>query len=109
MIAKVVLPTSLRASAGGSRELSIDGATVGEVLERLEVDWPQLGRRLRDERGVLRRHVRLYLESSDIFDLAGLTTPITAGARLHVVPAISGGSWGTAPPDQSEGAVPRSR
>ncbi len=105
MIAKVVIPTSLRPSAGGSRELSIEGSTVEEVLDHLEVEWPQLARRLRDERGVVRRHVRLYLEASDIFDLAGLATPITPGARLHVVPAISGGSRGSA----SDGSVRGSR
>ena len=67
------------------------GATVGEALDGLKVTWPQLARRLRDEQGAVRRHIRIYVESDDISDLAGLATPLSEGAHIYIVPAISGG------------------
>jgi len=89
--ATLVLPAVLRPSAGGQGLLPTTAATVGEALDGLVVNWPQLERRLRDEQGAVRRHIRIYLESDDISDLAGLATPLPDGARIYIVPAISGG------------------
>ena len=64
---------------------------MGGALDELVASWPQLERRLRDEQGVVRRHIRIYVEDTDIAELSGLATPLPEGARVYIIPAISGG------------------
>lgn len=91
MTATVILPAVLRPAAGGQGRIPVEADSVGAALDQLAREWPLLERRLRDERGRLRQHVRLYLEADDISDLAGMATPLPEGSRLHVIPAVSGG------------------
>ncbi len=91
MTASLHLPAVLRPSADGQGVLAVNAATVGQALDGLALNWPQLERRLRDEQGVVRRHIRIYLEDTDITDLSGLATPLPEGARIYIIPAISGG------------------
>lgn len=91
MIASLHLPAALRSSADGQGELPVSAATVGGALDELARSWPQLERRLRDEQGMVRRHIRIYLEDTDIADLQGLATPLKEGARVHIIPMVSGG------------------
>lgn len=92
MSATLVLPAALRSSAGGNGVLPISAGTVGEALDELCLSWPQLARRLRDEQGAVRQHIRIYLERDDTKDLQGLGTKIPDGARVYIIPAVSGGS-----------------
>ncbi|MHB1499587.1 MAG: MoaD/ThiS family protein [Candidatus Dormibacteria bacterium] len=92
MTATLVVPAALRSSAGGLGRIPTAATTVAAALDQLALEWPQLERRLRDERGQLRRHVKLYLEADDISDLAGMATPLPDGSRLHIIPAVSGGA-----------------
>ena len=91
MTATLVLPAVLRPAAGGAAALEIAEGTVRSALDVLATTMPLLERRLRDEQGRVRPHVRLYLDSTDIEDLQGLDSPVGAGAHLYVVPAVSGG------------------
>ncbi|MDA8395840.1 MAG: MoaD/ThiS family protein [Candidatus Dormibacteraeota bacterium] len=91
MTATLVLPTALREAAGGLPELEIAEGTVRSALDLLAGTMPLLERRVRDEQGRVRPHIRLYLGSSDIEDLQGLDTMVGAGSRLYVIPAVSGG------------------
>jgi molybdopterin converting factor small subunit len=89
--ATLVLPAALRSAAGGAPELEIVEGTVRSALDNLAATMPLLERRVRDEQGQVRPHIRLYLGSSDIDDLEGLDTEVAAGTRLYVIPAVSGG------------------
>ena len=40
MAVEVRLPTVLRSHAGGSAAVSVDGATIGEVLTKLVAEYP---------------------------------------------------------------------
>lgn len=91
MSATLHLPAVLRPSADGQGVLPIGAETVDGALDELARSWPQLERRLRDEQGAVRRHIRIYLEDRDIADLQGPATPLPEGARLYIIPAISGG------------------
>ncbi len=91
MSATLVLPAALRSAAGGAPELQIAEGTVRAALDNLATTMPLLERRVRDEQGRVRPHIRLYLGSSDIEDLGGLDTEVAAGTRLYVIPAVSGG------------------
>jgi sulfur-carrier protein len=86
----VRIPTQLRELVGGAAEVSVDGATVAEVLDQLEVLHPGFAERLFDDQGQLRRFVNVFVADEDIRFLQGLDTP-TDGQTLSIVPAVAGG------------------
>ncbi len=90
----VRLAPVLREVAGGAKsvELTLDeGATVADALSALAQAHPAVGRRVRDERGEIRRHVNVFAGTDNIRDLDGQQTALAEGADLSVLPAISGG------------------
>ena len=95
MTVSVRLPAPLRPVAGGRAvlELEVDGsADVAGLLDRLAESHPALERRLRDEQGLLRPHVNVFVGPDNIRDLAQLGTTVPDGAEVTVLPAVSGGS-----------------
>ncbi|MGZ8578753.1 MAG: MoaD/ThiS family protein [Actinomycetota bacterium] len=84
----VTLRAPLKDLAGGHSDVSLDGATVGEVLRDLESRWPKTVGWVLDERGRVRRHVNVFVNGERVREEA----PVTPDDRLHVLPSISGGS-----------------
>jgi sulfur-carrier protein len=87
----VKLPTQLREAAGGESALSVDGATVGEVLDALFDRHGELRDRLSDGDGGLRRFVNVYVDGEDIRYGEGFQTPVTDGQEVQILPAVAGG------------------
>ncbi|MEU7844954.1 ubiquitin-like small modifier protein 1 [Micromonospora sp. NPDC049114] len=88
----VLLPGPLRGEAGGASRLSVDACgTLGAVLDELAADHPRLARRIRDERGELRRYVNVYVDGEDCRHSGGLATPVGKGAQVQVLPSVAGG------------------
>jgi molybdopterin synthase sulfur carrier subunit len=73
--------------AGGRAEHELEGATVVELLRALERGHPDLGGWILDERGVIRRHINVFVNG----ERGGDSTAVRAGDRVDVVPAITGG------------------
>ena len=90
-MATVKLPTQLREAAGGESAISVDGTTVGEVLDALFDRHGELRDRLSDGDGGLRRFVNVYLKGEDIRFLDGLETPVAEGDEVTILPAVAGG------------------
>jgi sulfur-carrier protein len=90
-MATVKLPTQLREATGGESALSVDGATVGEVLDALFDRHGELRDRLSDGDGGLRRFVNVYVDGEDIRYGEGLRTPVTDGQEVQILPAVAGG------------------
>jgi MoaD family protein len=88
---KVRVPSQLRTLTSGTGEVSVDGATVGEVLKGLEAAYPGFQDRLFDEAGKLRRFVNVFVSDEDVRFLQGLETPVADGATVSIVPAVAGG------------------
>ncbi|HEX5146588.1 MAG TPA: ubiquitin-like small modifier protein 1 [Conexibacter sp.] len=86
----VKIPTQLRAATGGASSASVDGATVGEVLDALYVQFGELRERIADDGG-LRRFVNVYIGGEDIRFLDGLETPVSDGDEVTILPAVAGG------------------
>jgi MoaD family protein len=91
MAVTVKLPTQLRATAGGASAVEADGGTVGEVLDGVYSQHPELRERIAGEDGELRRFVNVYVGGEDIRYLDGLATAVTAGAEVQILPAVAGG------------------
>lgn len=90
----VVIPGVLRAEAGGRSSLELtagDGATLATILDDIAGSFPLLDRRIRDERGQLRRYVNLYVDGEECRRLDGLATPVADRAEILVVPSVAGG------------------
>ena len=77
----------LRKLAGGRAEHEVEGATVIELLRTLELRHPDMGGWMIDERGLIRRHINVFVNG----ERAGATTPVRPGDRVEVIPAITGG------------------
>ena len=84
----VRLREPLKRLAGGQADHELEGATVADVLAALERDQPALAGWILDERGHLRRHINVYVGG----ERGGADTPVGAGDRVDVLPAISGGA-----------------
>jgi len=92
---RIVLPGVLREYAEGLGELVVPsgGATTSlrTVLDAALLSRPQLGARIRDETGALRRHVNVFVDGQDARRLGGLDAPVGPAAVIHVLPSVAGG------------------
>ena len=91
MSVRVRIPTPLRRFTANSEEVSVNGGTIGAVLEDLEGKYPGMKERLCDEQGRVRRFVNIYVNGDDIRFLDSLETQVKDGDEIAVVPAIAGG------------------
>jgi sulfur-carrier protein len=91
MSVKVQIPSPLRPLTGGAEEVAIEAADIGSLIEGLESRHKGLRDRLLDPAGNLRSYVRIFVNDEDIRFLEDKRTPLKAGDRVAIVPAIAGG------------------
>ena len=90
------IPAPLRSAAGGQRQIELTAPDFRLLLEEMEAAHPGITKRLRDEDGVLRRTLNIYVNGENIRFLKGLATPLRDGDEVSIVPAIAGGNHRTA-------------
>ena len=90
MAVEVRLPTVLRTYAGGAPVVTLDGATVGEVLGKLVAEYPGMAGQVVQADGSLHKFVNIYLDD-DVRYLDGVDTPVPDGAEMSILPAVAGG------------------
>jgi molybdopterin synthase sulfur carrier subunit len=71
----------------GRFELALEAATVGDLLVALEDANPAMKGWVLDERGVLRRHINVFVNGEP----GAQDTALGADDRVDVLPALSGG------------------
>ena len=71
----------------GAAELPIEGGSVTELLQALEQEHAGLEGWILDERGVLRRHINVFVNGEP----ADADTSLDAKDKIEILPAISGG------------------
>jgi molybdopterin synthase sulfur carrier subunit len=76
----------------GQDKVEIDASNLGEIIDRLESDYPGFKERLLDESGELRYFVNIYLNGEDVRFLQGTDTSTKSGDEVSIVPAVAGGS-----------------
>jgi molybdopterin synthase sulfur carrier subunit len=91
MPVNVRIPTPLRKLTKEKDIVQASGATIQEIIDGLEKEYPGLKERICDERGELRRFVNVYLNDEDIRFAQGRSTPVKDGDEVSVIPAIAGG------------------
>ena len=84
---KVLIASPLRPYTGAS-EVEAEGATLGAALDDLERRFPGIRFRMIDEQGQVRRHMRIFVDGQQVFDLA---RPLSGREEICIVQALSGG------------------
>ena len=86
----VKIPTPLRPLTGGQAEVKIEGATVGEILRKMDSQFNGFGERVLDE-GKVRRFINIFVNEDNIRDKKELDTELKNGDTISILPSIAGG------------------
>lgn len=87
-MAEICLHGPLRSLAGGRATQEVSGDNVQAVLRGLEDLHPAVAGWILDERGVIRRHINVFVNG----ERGGEQTQVAVGDRVEVLPAITGGT-----------------
>jgi MoaD family protein len=88
------IPTALRGFTERNAELSLEAATVGELISALTQKYPDLRTHLLDEKGELRPFVNVFVGEINIQSRGGFAFPLKDGDVVTLIPAIAGGARG---------------
>ncbi len=88
---QILIPTPLRPYAGKQSVIEVTAQTVGEALNGLVTQHPDLRKHLFSEDGKLRSFVNVYLNSEDIRYLNKDATPAKETDTISIVPSVAGG------------------
>jgi molybdopterin synthase sulfur carrier subunit len=91
MTITLLVPGVLRAYCDGESELTLSAPSVRAALEQVERRHPSLHRNICDETGAVRRHINVFVNSSNMRDREGLDTALMPGDVVTILPAVSGG------------------
>lgn len=91
MAIKVLIPTPLQKFTKDQATVECSGATIDELMNELETQFPGIKARLCDDAGNLRRFINFYVNSEDIRFLEGQSTALKDGDEVSIVPAVAGG------------------
>lgn len=91
MSIEVRLPTLLRGAADGQQSVSVEGSTIGEVLETLQGAYPGLAGQVLTGDGTLHKFVNVYLNDDDVRYLGRLETKVGPDDVVSILPAVAGG------------------
>ena len=92
MPVKVRIPAPLRSLTAGQSVVEVAGENIGELIDRLEAQYPGFKARICDEENQVRRFVNIYLNEEDIRFKEGQATALKEGDEVSIIPAIAGGS-----------------
>ncbi len=84
---RVLIPSALQ-SYTRAAWVEAQGGNLDAVLWDLDRQYPGIRFRMIDEQGGIRRHVRVFVESEQVFRLDVVLSPTQS---LHIVQALSGG------------------
>ncbi len=84
---KVLIPSALR-SYTEQAQTEARGATLAEVLDDLERQYPGIRFRMIDEQARIRRHIRFFVDGEEA---KALSQPLETAQELVIAQALSGG------------------
>ncbi|MDG9704254.1 MoaD/ThiS family protein [Streptomyces sp. DH37] len=90
MAIEVRIPTILRTYTDGQKAVEGNGGTLAELIEDLESRHSGIRERL-VEGDELRRFVNVYLNDEDVRFLDGISTKLSDGDNVTILPAVAGG------------------
>src|SRR3972149_11938576 len=91
-MATVYTPPPLRRLTGGQPRVMVPAASVREALDRLEQQFPGIRAELCEESGEMRSFINVFVNGTEIRQLAGQRTPLREADELSIIPAMAGGA-----------------
>src|SRR5215813_951163 len=88
----VKIPTPLRPMTGGQSEVKMEGATVGEILRKMDAQFIGFGERVLDDGRNVKRFINVFVNEDNIRDKKELETEVKAGDTISILPSIAGGA-----------------
>ena len=85
---KVRIPTPLRSYTNQEAVVTAAGATVSEVLDDLDRQFPGMRFRIVDEQGKLRPYIRVFVNRTQ---LMRLDAALKETDEVHILQALAGG------------------
>jgi molybdopterin converting factor small subunit len=85
---QVLIPTPLRSYTDEKRTVEAEGATLAALLDDLDRRYPGIRFRMINEQERVRPHIRFFVNSEQVFDLA---RPLQPSDQVFIVQALSGG------------------
>ncbi|MBV9833700.1 MAG: MoaD/ThiS family protein [Alphaproteobacteria bacterium] len=85
---KVLIPTPLRSYTRQRADVEADGSTLDQLLVDLDRRHPGIRFRMIDEQDRIRRHIRIFVNRKQVYDLG---RALQAGDRVQILQALSGG------------------
>lgn len=85
------IPTPLRMYTGNQAQVNVNGATIGDALDDLTAQYPELRQHLYKNETELRSFVNVFIGEEDIRFLSGMETDIADTDSLRIIPSIAGG------------------
>jgi len=84
---KVLIPSPLHSYTGRS-QVEAGGPTLAALLADLERQYPGIRFRMVDEQDRIRRHMRVFVNGDQVFELA---RPLRPSDEVIIVQALTGG------------------
>jgi molybdopterin synthase sulfur carrier subunit len=87
------IPGALREFTAGNTKIRIEQfpATLADALSALWALYPGVRDRVVTEQGQVREHVNIFIGDENVRYTGGLASPISSGAEISIVSAVSGG------------------
>ena len=86
------IPAALRYLTGARDSVTVPSGTIRQILQELEMVYPNSTRFFFDAKGRLVRFINIYVGDEDIRFLPnGLDTPVGDADEISIVPAVAGG------------------
>ncbi|MGE5263572.1 MAG: ubiquitin-like small modifier protein 1 [Acidobacteriota bacterium] len=91
MAATLYVPTPLRKLTNGQSQVKFNAATVAEMIDRAEREFPGFRERVLDTDGEIKRFINVFVNGVDVRTLQGKATAVKDGDQVSVIPAMAGG------------------
>src|SRR5262245_27187544 len=88
----VKIPTPLRPITAGQSEVKLEGATVGEILRKMDTQFKGFGERVLDDGKNVKRFINVFVNEDNIRDRKELETELKNGDTISILPSIAGGN-----------------
>ncbi|MFV5997369.1 MoaD/ThiS family protein [Streptomyces sp. NPDC056231] len=90
MAIEVRIPTILRTYTDGAKAVDATGETLADLFTDLDSRYNGIRERIVDG-DQLRRFVNVYLNDEDVRFLDGISTKLSDGDSVTILPAVAGG------------------
>lgn len=88
-MAMVFIPTMLQSLSSGTKQITVDGANVRQIIDALDELYPGMKSMLVEE-GRIKPNVSVAIDGE--IARIGLLEKVASESEVHFVPAIGGGS-----------------